>query len=250
MPTNPVDLTTKTEPSPPLPLGVSSEEYREYVAAVILRYASNGGELDLPQVYHRVRQITGRGYSTIKGWLHLGIGIPDLEAMARICASLRIPPAEIFPPNLLSGIVPSAEEPARADSSLALLPDVIPLTGRNVTESARRALARYAIPGATLVLLQQVGGDATGVIESGELMLVNTSVETISCAGVYVLRMPGSTGQMCTRMVQPLVGKPAALVSLVGNRMQGQAEELPMNGTEFVGGVSVLGHVVAVLRGL
>lgn len=244
MPDTSVDPTQDPQS---LPLGVSSEQYRKHILNLVRHYSgfSSASPHEVPTVYKRIAAITGRGYTTVKNWLHFNIGVPDLDAMARMSVSFRIPPQEVFPPDLLQGSIDTIQDSQPA-GALAQMSNIIPLTTRG-SDTAKQALARYAPLGSNLVLLQQIGSDAAGTIEHGQLMLCNSSIENIPFAGTFVLSAPGMEESLCTRFVRPLFDQGIAEISYLGSQVPKQVE---LKGTELQGGWRVRGHVIAVLKEL
>lgn len=244
MPTSAPDQLEGTQS---LPLGISSEQYRQHILNLVRQYSGffHASPHEVPTVYKRIAAVTGRGYTTVKNWLHFNIGVPDLDAMARMSVSFRIPPQEVFPPDLLEGSV-AGHQDVQPAGSLSMMSNIIPLNTRG-NDTARQALARYAPIGSNLVLLQQVGSDAAGTVEHGQLMLCNSSIENIPFAGTFVLSAPGMEDSLCTRFVRPLFDQGIAEISYLGSKVPKQVE---LKGTELQGGWRVRGHVIAVLKEL
>lgn len=233
----------------------SSEAYIEHISRLVLRYGKERGLRDT-DAFKELMGVTGRGFSTVKNWLRYRTGLPDLEAMARIQAHWRIPADEIFRADLIGLGSPDTGGGTVSATGLSTRGDVavLALSSLGQTDLRSRMLQRYGSAVSNMVLLAQEGADASGVVEAGDLMLVDTSVDRIRRAGLYVLCMADGTeaGQVCTRQVTPLMGRPVARVAITSQALGILPEELPLdnNGRFESDSVSVLGRVVGVMRAL
>ena len=230
--------------------GTADEHYREHLCQLVTRYAGTDGDLDGGS-YQILMSVTGRSLSTLKNWFRYSNGMPDLAAMARIVAHWKIPPHEVFPSA--SAVEPgaqgaAAEEPIPTDIGAGTV--ALPFASGQDRGLVRQALQRYSLQSETLVWLRQDSGDAAGVVENGELMLVDTSVERIQQAGLFVLRTNDPEPVICTRMVQPLIGRPEARISLPGSKLAGAWEDMPLQDGLLKGPITVLGRVVGRLQGV
>lgn len=235
---------------------VAEQAFRDHVAQVVMHHV--GTEVDLAESRHRalveLAATTGRSLSTIKNWVNYRTGSPDLESMARIMARWKVAADDVFPPHLLRALstgpdapaAPAAEMPIAAKDAV-----VLRLSGRNDVAQVSEATQRYSDRATGLIFVRQEGHDAAGVVEAGELMLVDASVERIERSGLYILRIPGASGDNVTvlRTVHRLVSKSAARVHVAGQALSSFGEELDLTAEHtFVTGIAVLGRVVAVLR--
>lgn len=239
--------------------GLSSEEYRQHVVDTIWRYASQGGALDGRHVFHQIKDVTNRSYSTVKNWMHFGIGLPDLEALSLIISHWGIRPEELFPQRIPVAVEPSPptdseiQNPALANSVLAGEPQVLPVFGRSTARAVSTVFAKYSSSPTRCVWVQQPNGDAAGVVDQGEVMLVDPQIERITESGLYILRVPMPSGGevMVTRLVHPLTGCARARVSLPNTKYQiGISEEVPLVDGELGHGIAVVGRVLSVNRAL
>jgi len=236
--------------------GMSSEAYRQHVIDVIWRYASRNGTLDSRQVFHELKDVTGRSYSTVKNWMHFGIGLPDVEALSFVVSHWGIPAEELFPQRVPVAVEPppelAAEEAPAAASSLSNEPHVLPAFGRPNVRAINRVFSKYTANPTWCVWVQQPNADAAGVVDQGEVMLVDPQIERITGAGLYILRIPLASGgeDMVTRWVQPLTGQALARVSLPNTKIQiGMSEEFPLFADgKFGNGIAVVGKVLSVNR--
>lgn len=249
--------------------------YRDHIARVVLGYVDSanreaalakgtapGGEQPLVKdAVQQLMEVTGMSLSTVRNWFRRKTGMPDLASMARIVSRWGIQPDEVFPPSLIDGMRLSGSSSAAVDQSAphsgtasasadaaVLLP-----SGRNDVLSVKAALQRYSANPESLIFLRQEGTDATGVVEHGELMLVDASVERIVGSGFYVVRIAGPGGRttVALRMVQALMGKQAVKVSAASQSLANLWEEVPLNAdSTFQDGITVLGRLLAVLRSL
>jgi hypothetical protein len=187
--------------------------------------------------------------------------MPDLASMARIVSRWAIPPDQVFPGALVSAMRLSSGDSTAADppaahvggASASAEAAVLLPSGRNDLQSVKAALQRYSATPEALIFVRQEGTDATGVVEHGELMLIDASVERIMGSGFYVVRIAGPGGRttVALRMVQALMGRQAVKVSAASQSLANLWEEVPLTaqGT-FQEGITILGRLVAVLRSL
>jgi hypothetical protein len=237
--------------------------YRDHVARLVLSHVETAaGESALVKdAVHQLMDVTGMSLSTVRNWFRRRSGMPDLASMARIVARWSIAPEEVFPPNLL-GTMRLSTQPAEdqqcapthgASASVIGEAAVLLLSGRNDALSVKAGLQRYSATPEALILVRQEGTDSTGVVEHGELMLVDASVERIIGSGFYVLRVPGPGGRtsLALRSVQPLLGREAVRVSAASQSLASFWEEVALgpNGS-LQNGITILGKMVGRLQSL
>jgi hypothetical protein len=221
--------------------------FRKRIAEVILRHARLDGASDAA-IYNQITELTGRSYSAVKSWLRYKISLPDLRSMAQIVEHWKIPLTEVFAPGQVNAGSTDKNSLARWGSAAG--PVLFDLSPLGTTEERERGFAKYSAATDSLVLMQHDSIDTAGMLEAGDLMLVDTSVESIQQSGVYVLRVGREdTGErIYTRQVQLLLGKPCARVSTPG-AANAQGEDLPIrNGLFEYDDITVLGRVRGTLR--
>lgn len=232
---------------------VEQQERRRRIASLILRYVQADGTSKSDAI-KAVADATGRSVSTVKNWLLYHLALPDLEAMAQIVARWSIPAFEVFEclsqqPKASPVTLPPRPSTGLPDNDLGML---VPLSSI-AHPSLLRALRRYSDSPDHLVI-QQFECPDSPVVSHGELMFIDTSVETVlPIGGTYVLSVldPDGRVQLHTRRVQPLIGRPSAQVAMLSPDHLQLTEEFPLVGGVLAGGkVRVFGKVVAVVKSL
>lgn len=236
------------------PAAIDTESaYRNYVAEVILEYASANRTLDNPEAYRRVMAITGRTLGTVKNWLWYRTNLPDLASLARLVEHWNIPPTSIFPGQLrtlLSGVPLDASSHSFETAAHPGADHVfLSLHGHGDNDRVDQALSKYTEYPQLAVLLRQESSDMLDDIRPGELMLVDTGCELIRGSGIYLLRFDNLEHEPRThaRFVEVLLSRPVARIRGGSASASNGSEEIPISGGEMPG-VTVLGRVVGVLR--
>lgn len=224
--------------------------YRQYLADLILDFATNGGQVDTPEAHRRIMSVTHRTITTVKNWLAYRVNFPDIGSLARIVAHWEIPPADIFPrglDGLLSGVTPVSEP----DPKTRGINDehIVPVHSSSDPARLDRLLLKYTDHPRECVYVRQDGSDMLDQIRPGELMLIDPSYEHIRANGVYLLKfmMPDAPDRLVTRNVEILLSEPALRISC-GSGVQQSVETISLANGNLPSKVTVLGKVIGVLK--
>jgi hypothetical protein len=232
------------------------EAYRNYIADLVMEYATERGVLNNnPEAYRRVMAVTGRTLGTVKNWLAYRTNAPDLASLARIVEHWKIPPQAVYPQQLpmLLGTVDDSVATLQTENIAGNLGEhvLISFHGRTDAETIDKALSKYTDQPRSALLVRQVGSDMIDEIRPGELMLVDSAQESINGSGIYVLRISskGSNDTVCVRFVERLLGEPNVRLRGGSASPAASVETLPLI-EGVIPGVTVLARVLGVLRQL
>ncbi len=232
-------------------VGDRDAAYRNYVADAILRYATKGGSVDLPEAYRQIMAATGRAIATVKNWLTYRANFPDLPSVARIVEHYKIPPETFFPPNLEQLLAGATLEPAPEPIN-PNDPPIISLYRPGDPVLVDKALARYTDHPRSAVFYRQSGSDMLDQVRPGELMLLDPTCEQITGSGMYLLRFSadGQPVKTAVRIVEVLMGEPAVRLSCGSAMPPSSVETIQLVQGALPSHVTVLARVIGVLRQL
>lgn len=223
--------------------------FRNHVANTILRYATRGGQIALPEAYRQVMAATGRSLGTVKNWLAYRANFPDVASLARIMRHFSISPEEFFPIDadlMLSGDDIAPATASEVAVATALEASILSLYRPGDTQVADLALLKYTDQPRSAVFYRQPGGDLLDHVRPGELLLVDPTCEQVRDNGLYLLRFRviGQPDRTVVRFVEVMLSAPAVKIGGGGSTI----ETIPFVDGSLPEHISVLARVIGILK--
>jgi hypothetical protein len=200
-----------------------------------------------------VSSVTKRSRAAVVNWLNNRLNLPDAYAIRNLLQHYRIDPRAVFQwtpeggatwqgnqePSMPASRSPAASESVHRGSGIPL----VDFLRREPTLGL--LLTRYSPHPESCALILQETDEMAEDIRKGELVLVDTSVDSLAGTGTYALRRGGRT---FVRLIEQKISEDIAVLRCGNPRYRDETVRVDTAGT--LEGLQVLGKVVGSIKQL